>query len=66
MNCGGGPAPTDPPSGDCQDQNSSCQYWASTGECAKNPDYMLVYCQKSCNVCGGPDKGSINLIITNL
>ena len=33
-----------------QDDNESCPGWANAGECAKNPNYMLVYCKKSC--CG--------------
>ena len=51
MNCGG-PQPTDPPSGDCQDLNGNCEYWASIGECQANPGYMLPNCPKSCNTCG--------------
>ena len=31
--------------------HESCEYWSGTGECDKTPDYMLVYCKKSCNVC---------------
>jgi len=30
------------------DNHDSCSYWASIGECAKNPGYMLVNCKKSC------------------
>ena len=33
-----------------QDNNEKCPGWANLGECAKNPNYMLVYCKKSC--CG--------------
>ena len=33
-----------------QDDNEKCPGWANVGECAKNPNYMLVYCKKSC--CG--------------
>ena len=33
-----------------QDDNEKCPGWANLGECAKNPNYMLVYCKKSC--CG--------------
>lgn len=25
--------------------------WADAGECIENPQYMLVYCAKSCNIC---------------
>ena len=31
------------------DNHDSCSYWASIGECAKNPGYMLVNCKKSCS-----------------
>jgi len=29
-----------------------CNLWATTGECYKNPRYMLLHCPKSCGVCG--------------
>ena len=38
---------------DCQDGHKHCEYWASIGECKKNPDYMLKTCGKSCNSCEG-------------
>lgn len=31
------------------DNHDSCSYWASIGECSKNPGYMLENCKKSCN-----------------
>ena len=40
-----------PPS-NCKNENKHCDYWARTGECQKNPGYMLVKCKKACNVCG--------------
>jgi hypothetical protein len=30
------------------DKNVNCSSWASTGECAKNPNYMLPNCPVSC------------------
>ena len=30
------------------DDNENCPGWADVGECTKNPNYMLVYCKKSC------------------
>ena len=30
------------------DQHDNCEFWASISECAKNPNYMLVNCKKSC------------------
>ncbi|KAK1267508.1 hypothetical protein QJS04_geneDACA014589 [Acorus gramineus] len=44
-------------SGDCVDDDASCPHWAASGECQKNPLYMvgspgaLGYCRKSCRVC---------------
>lgn len=35
--------------GELVDQNDSCEFWASTGECDNNPDYMLNYCAFSCS-----------------
>jgi uncharacterized membrane-anchored protein YhcB (DUF1043 family) len=32
------------------DENGSCPYWASIGECDKNPGYMLNRCKTSCKV----------------
>ncbi|KAI2502549.1 procollagen-proline 4-dioxygenase [Fragilaria crotonensis] len=29
----------------------ACKAWADSGECRKNPRYMLVYCAKACNIC---------------
>merc|ERR1711936_634721 len=37
----------------CTDENQHCPEWAYVGECKKNPNYMLLYCQKSCKICGG-------------
>jgi len=38
---------------DCVDNHEDCEYWAGIGECDKNPDYMLINCKKSCEVCRG-------------
>ena len=40
------------PSG-CKDKNKNCKFWASIGECGKNPNFMLFNCSKSCGVCPG-------------
>ncbi|XP_065060849.1 zinc metalloproteinase nas-15-like isoform X2 [Rhopilema esculentum] len=37
--------------GNCVDNHSYCSYWASIGECQKNPNYMLTNCKKSCQRC---------------
>jgi len=34
--------------GSCKNQNSKCESWAKSGECHKNPYYMLPYCCPSC------------------
>ena len=35
----------------CKDKNKRCKFWASTGQCRKNPKYMLPNCSKSCGKC---------------
>lgn len=32
-----------------EDQNENCSFWASIGECSKNPNYMLTSCSLSCS-----------------
>lgn len=58
------PPPTNPPTkaptqspGKCVDNHNRCSYWASIGECNKNPRYMKVNCKKSCRVCNGGGGG---------
>ncbi|KRX45629.1 putative tyrosinase-like protein tyr-3, partial [Trichinella murrelli] len=44
-----------PPAGmqdTCPDLLITCAFWASQGECSKNPYWMKPNCQKSCNSCG--------------
>ena len=38
-------------SSDCVDYNENCNFWAETGECAKNPGYMLPNCRQACDEC---------------
>jgi glutathione peroxidase-family protein len=38
------------------DTHDNCAYWASIGECTKNPGYMLTNCKKSCNVNSASDE----------
>nr|CAD7263089.1 unnamed protein product [Timema shepardi] len=61
--CGSGVAPTSPtvpvgakPAVKCEDHNQHCERWATIGECAKNPDYMNIYCARACGACS--DGGS--------
>lgn len=37
----------------CADKESECSTWANSGECTKNPGFMLGSCPKSCDQCGG-------------
>ena len=39
------------------DQDSNCASWAESGECEKNPDYMLSACAASCNSSANGKKG---------
>jgi len=41
----------------CTDRNANCSYWASRGECTKNPGYMLTNCCASCDAGGGNNTG---------
>ena len=36
---------------ECTDSHDQCNFWASLGECEKNPKYMLENCQASCKTC---------------
>ena len=46
-----------PKLGVCVDENEKCAQWAASGECKKNPAYMVGKdgyvgaCRKSCKVC---------------
>ena len=51
---------------DCTDSNVYCPDWSSNGECANNPDYMLINCKKSCNACGGSSSSLFVYLYTSL
>lgn len=38
-------------SGGCRDDHPECEFWGSQGECANNPNYMLLNCKKTCDTC---------------
>merc|ERR1719412_788268 len=66
--CGGGgggnpspspPAPQPTPAGSCSDDNPSCEFWASSGECARNPAFMLANCRQSCGACAALTPASL-------
>lgn len=37
--------------GDCIDVNDECKEWGNMGECENNPNYMRIYCKKTCGFC---------------
>jgi len=43
----------------CMNQHDKCVFWASIGECTKNPGYMQTDCMLACQICekllGTPD-----------
>jgi hypothetical protein len=43
----------------CKNENENCEYWATIGECEKNPGYMNSSCAKACGTCT-PALGSID------
>ena len=36
----------------CKDTNSNCENWAASGECERNPAWMLPNRPRSCHQCG--------------
>tara|TARA_B110001452_G_scaffold177498_1_gene148894 strand:+ start:58 stop:1458 length:1401 start_codon:yes stop_codon:yes gene_type:complete len=45
-------------SSSCKDDDVDCGWWAESGECEKNPDFMHDTCQKSCGTCGAAQEPS--------
>merc|ERR1712176_610008 len=43
--------------GECKNNHddTECDLWAYAKECDNNPDFMLAFCKKSCNVCTTPE-----------
>jgi hypothetical protein len=41
--------PSGPGSDAGRDENANCVFWATQGECARNPVYMLNHCRRSCH-----------------
>lgn len=35
----------------CEDTDERCEDWGEKGECRSNPQFMLIYCRKSCESC---------------
>lgn len=52
--------------GECSDQDENCPRWAATGECQRNPIFMVgspdYYgtCRKSCGVCADGQNSKAN------
>lgn len=40
-----------PKKDDCEDYHEMCEKWSQKGECKANPEYMLLNCRSSCEVC---------------
>lgn len=38
----------------CIDTNKLCFFWALERECIKNPEWMLINCKRSCEICVDP------------
>ena len=36
---------------ECKDSHELCGFWAGSGECDNNPNYMKNNCKKACNTC---------------
>ena len=36
----------------CRDLKPHCDFWASGGECPRNPGYMNQFCPVACGACG--------------
>lgn len=51
-------SPTDSPNIICEDYNLECSQWKDSGECTKNPAYMLTNCKLSCGICRKEGLGS--------
>ena len=45
-------APAGQVGGGCVDSTPDCVYWGSQGDCERNPFWMQLNCQKTCNSCG--------------
>ena len=44
----------------CKDTNSNCENWAASGECERNPAWILPNCPKSCHQCGDPTETTMS------
>lgn len=59
MDCNPEPKP-DPVDPSCTDDDANCSSWAGSGECTKNPAFMIVSCKKSCGKCGGVEPDPVD------
>ncbi|XP_062593362.1 peptidase inhibitor 15-A-like [Saccostrea cucullata] len=37
----------------CEDNDKDCEFWATSGECKRNPKFMNKKCRKACGICKG-------------
>lgn len=49
----------------CEDTDHRCAEWGKRGECTSNPQYMLNYCQKSCEACISGHAGTTQRVREN-
>jgi ShK domain-like len=45
----------------CEDTDNRCPQWAGNGECKSNPQYMLLWCRKSCESCISGHAGEVQV-----
>jgi ShK domain-like len=45
----------------CDDSDMRCPTWAGSGECKSNPQYMLLWCRKSCESCISGHAGEVQV-----
>jgi ShK domain-like len=50
----------------CQNEYEECEDWARSGECKKNPTFMLLRCSKACQMCGKSDEEVGSEILSSL
>ena len=40
--------------------DAQCDYWALFGQCEDNPDWMNLFCEKTCSKCDDKPPGEFN------
>ncbi len=44
----------------CKDMNENCEFWAESGECDANANYMLRNCPNACDICSFMTSGELD------